>query len=146
MVHENRGLVEHIKDVTRRTARAGFVALGVDLLSRQGGTQQFNDPVSQAQAYSQTTQYERRSDLIAGLSYLKLLPNARYERIGIVGFCAGGGNVWDQPDATGTVIHHGVDQQADDVSHLSRRGTRLPQRHRPGVQRRSRLRRGQTTD
>jgi carboxymethylenebutenolidase len=95
VVHENRGLVEHIKDVTRRTARAGYVALGVDLLSRQGGTQQFTDPVMQMQAYSRTTQYERRSDLIAGLSYVKSLPFAKFNRVGMVGFCAGGGNVWN---------------------------------------------------
>ena len=43
VIHENRGLVDHIKDVTRRVASAGFVALGVDLLSRQGGTDQFTD-------------------------------------------------------------------------------------------------------
>ena len=95
VVHENRGLVEHIKDVTRRVARAGFVALGVDLLSRQGGTQQFVDPVQQSAAYGRTTPFERRSDLIAGLTYLKSLPFAQYDRIGAVGFCAGGGNVWD---------------------------------------------------
>ena len=95
VVHENRGLVDHIKDVTRRVARAGFVGLGVDLLSRQGGTQLFTDPVSQANAYSKTTQDERRADLIAGLSYIKTLPFVQANRIGTVGFCAGGGNVWD---------------------------------------------------
>src|SRR5258707_219758 len=68
VVHENRGLVEHIKDLTRRAARAGFVALGVDLLSRHGGTQQFADPVMLKQAYSRTTQYQRPSDRIACLS------------------------------------------------------------------------------
>src|SRR5574340_383258 len=47
VVHENRGLVEHIKDVTRRAARAGFIALSVDLLSRQGGVAQFPDAASQ---------------------------------------------------------------------------------------------------
>ena len=36
--HENRGLVDHIKDVTQRFAKAGYVGLAVDLLSRQGGT------------------------------------------------------------------------------------------------------------
>src|SRR5713101_8855842 len=48
VIHENRGLVDHIKDVTRRVARVGFVGLGVDLLSRQGGTQQFADAMSQS--------------------------------------------------------------------------------------------------
>ncbi|MBI1788912.1 MAG: dienelactone hydrolase family protein, partial [Acidobacteria bacterium] len=95
VVHETRGLVDHHKDVTRRVARAGFVGLGVDLLSRQGGTQKFPDPAQQTQAYGRTTQDERRADLIAGLTYLKTLGVVRYDRIGIVGFCAGGGNVWD---------------------------------------------------
>jgi carboxymethylenebutenolidase len=38
VAHENRGLTDHIRDVTRRFAKAGYVALAVDLLSRQGGT------------------------------------------------------------------------------------------------------------
>src|SRR6478672_847325 len=95
VVHENRGLVDHIKDVTRRAARAGFVALGVDLLSRQGGTAQFTDPTTQAAAYNRTTVPERLADLISSLSYIKSLPNVRFDRIGTVGFCAGGGNVWN---------------------------------------------------
>jgi carboxymethylenebutenolidase len=36
--HENRGLTPHIQDVTRRFAKAGYVGLAVDLLSRQGGS------------------------------------------------------------------------------------------------------------
>ena len=95
VIHENRGLVDHIKDVTRRVARAGFVGLGVDLLSRQGGTGQFADATAQASAYGRTTPEGRRADLIAGLSYLKTLPFVQANRIGTVGFCAGGGNVWD---------------------------------------------------
>ena len=95
VIHENRGLVDHIKDVTRRAARAGFVALGVDLLSRQGGTAQFTDPTAQAAAYNRTTVPGRLSDLISSLGYIKSLPNVRFDRIGTVGFCAGGGNVWN---------------------------------------------------
>ena len=95
VVHENRGLVDHIKDVTRRAARAGFVALGVDLLSRQGGTNQFTDPAAQGAAYNRTTVPERLADLISSLGYIKTLPNVMFDRIGAVGFCAGGGNVWN---------------------------------------------------
>jgi carboxymethylenebutenolidase len=95
VIHENRGLVDHIKDVTRRAARAGFVALGVDLLSRQGGTSQFTDPTTQAAAYNRTTVPERLSDLISSLGYIKTLPNVMFDRIATVGFCAGGGNVWN---------------------------------------------------
>jgi carboxymethylenebutenolidase len=95
VVHENRGLTDHIKDVTRRAARAGFVALGVDFLSREGGTSQFTDPTAQAAAYNRTTVPGRRADLISSLGYVKSLPNVIFDRIGVVGFCAGGGAVWD---------------------------------------------------
>ena len=95
VIHENRGLVDHIKDVTRRAARAGFVALGPDLLSRQGGTAQFTDPTTQAAAYGRTTVFERQADLISSLTYLKARPNVIFDRIGSVGFCAGGGNLWN---------------------------------------------------
>ncbi len=95
VIHENRGLVDHIKDVTRRAARAGYVAISVDLLSRQGGVQNFPDATQQTQAYGRTTQPERRADLISTLGYLKALPMVQFDRIGVVGFCAGGGNIWD---------------------------------------------------
>jgi carboxymethylenebutenolidase len=95
VVHENRGLVEHIRDVTRRVARAGFVAVAVDLLSRQGGVGQFPDPAQQTQAYGRTTTVERRMDLVGTLAYIKTTPMVQFDRIGMVGFCAGGGNIWD---------------------------------------------------
>lgn len=94
VIHENRGLVDHIKDVTRRAAKAGFVALGVDLLSRQGGTAAFAADQLTA-AYGRTLPVERRADLIAGLDFLKFNRNVVWNRIGAIGFCAGGGNVWD---------------------------------------------------
>lgn len=95
VIHENRGLVDHIKDVTRRVARAGFLGVAVDLLSRQGGIRQFPDAAQQSAAYNRTTPDQRQADLISTLDYMKHLPNIVYDRIGAVGFCAGGGNVWN---------------------------------------------------
>ncbi|HEU0122178.1 MAG TPA: dienelactone hydrolase family protein [Bryobacteraceae bacterium] len=95
VIHENRGLVEHIKDVCRRVARAGFAAIAPDLLSRQGGVGQFPEAQQQTAAYGRTVPYERRLDLIGALDYLKFTPFVHHDRIGAVGFCAGGGNVWD---------------------------------------------------
>lgn len=95
VIHENRGLVEHIKDVCRRAARAGFVAIAPDLLSRQGGVQAFPEPTQQTAAYGRTTVIERRLDLISTLDYLKYSPLCQYDRIGATGFCAGGQNTWD---------------------------------------------------
>lgn len=44
VIYENRGLLDHHKDVTRRLARAGYVALAPDLASPGGGTERFSDP------------------------------------------------------------------------------------------------------
>lgn len=95
VIHENRGLVEHIRDVTRRVARAGYVAVAVDLLSRQGGVGQFPEPTQQTAAYNRSTPAERQADLISTLDYIKRLPNIIHDRIGVTGFCAGGGNTWN---------------------------------------------------
>ena len=38
VIHENRGLLEHHKDIARRYAKAGFAAVAPDLVSREGGT------------------------------------------------------------------------------------------------------------
>jgi carboxymethylenebutenolidase len=112
VIHQNRGLVDYIADVTRRVARAGYVGLAVDLLSRQGGTQQFPDPVTQMQAYNRTTQDERRADLLASLAFMKTQPSIRPDALGAVGFCAGGGNCWDlavsSPDVAAAVVFYGA--------------------------------------
>lgn len=112
VIHENRGLVEHIKDVTRRAANAGFVTLGVDLLSRQGGTSRFPDATQQAQAYGRTVAAERLADMISAINYLKSLDYVQNDKIGAVGFCAGGGNVWNLavnlPELTAGVAFYGT--------------------------------------
>lgn len=95
VVHENRGLNQHIRDVTRRVAKAGFVAVGVDLLSRQGGTHTITDPEQQGAAYGRTTPEQRRQDMASALLTIRDQPYVRGDRLGAVGFCAGGGNVFD---------------------------------------------------
>ncbi len=110
VIHENRGLTEHIKDVTRRAARAGYIALGIDLVSRLGGTP--SDPAQQAGAYNQTTVAGRLADLQATVAYLGTQPDVRKDRIGTVGFCAGGGNVWNLAisgaETAANVVYYGT--------------------------------------
>jgi carboxymethylenebutenolidase len=44
VIHENRGLTDHIRSVAGRLAASGFSALALDLLSEEGGTAKFTDP------------------------------------------------------------------------------------------------------
>src|SRR5918911_177205 len=55
VIHENRGLVEHIKDVARRFAKEGFAALAVDLMSRIGGSEQYNGSDAATEAIKKVT-------------------------------------------------------------------------------------------
>ncbi len=89
VVHENRGLTDHIRAVAGRLAGDGYAALAVDLVSREGGTAVANDPTAALNALSEV---ELVSDLQSGLDELQArVPGAR---TGAVGFCFGGGMVW----------------------------------------------------
>jgi len=122
IVHENRGLTEHIKDVCRRAARAGFVAVAPDLLSRQGGIQAFPEATQQTGAYGRTTVIDRRLDMISALDYLKFSPLCQFDRIGALGFCAGGQNVWDLAvnleELAAVVPFYGAPPAIDDIQRL----------------------------
>lgn len=91
VIHENRGLTDHIKDVTRRIANLGYIALGVDLLSRVGGTDKFAPPADPTQAINGLKQEDINSDLLASVTYLKSQSFVK-PKLGVVGFCWGGGN------------------------------------------------------
>ena len=91
--HENRGLTAHIKDVTRRFAKAGYVALAVDLLSREGGSDKVD--IDQAPGLLSGAPPERHvADFVAGLKYLQTLETVDDARIGMTGYCFGGGITW----------------------------------------------------
>ena len=91
--HENRGLTEHIQDVTRRLAKAGFVALAVDLLSRQGGTPSLNSSDVPG-VLSSISPDLFVQDFLSGWRWLQGQDFALAERVGMTGFCFGGGVTW----------------------------------------------------
>ncbi len=114
---ENRGLVEHIRDVTRRLAKAGFAALSVDLLSRDGGTDKV-DP-AQVPGKISANPAQNVSDFQSAFSYLQTLNSVQKANIGMVGFCFGGGVTWMVaeaiPDLKAAVPFYGPNPPLADV-------------------------------
>ena len=92
--HENRGLTDYIKDVTRRLAKTGYVAVAVDLLSRQGGTAKVADPNSIPGLLGKMAPDQMVGDFQSGLAYLQGQPYVIKDRPGMIGFCFGGGVTW----------------------------------------------------
>lgn len=121
--HENRGLTDHIKDVARRYGKAGYVALAVDLLSRQGGTNKV-DPTQVPGLLGNTADTNQFvSDFKSGLQYAQTLAYARADRSGMVGYCFGGGVTWRAimgiPDLRAAVPYYGPIPPMTDVAKIN---------------------------
>ncbi|WP_242703316.1 dienelactone hydrolase family protein [Arthrobacter sp. D5-1] len=91
--HENRGLTPHIQDVARRFAKEGYVALALDLLSREGGTATM-DPDAVPGALTQAGAARHVGDFKAAFDYLNGQDFVEEGRIAMIGFCFGGGITW----------------------------------------------------
>lgn len=90
VIHENRGLNDHTRDVARRFAAAGLVALAPDALSRRGTTAKMKSVDAAREAIGTLTPAETMADLKAGLRYLEGLKGVDTKRISVIGFCWGG--------------------------------------------------------
>ena len=120
VVHENRGLNPHIKDVTRRMAAEGFIALGLDYLSPMGGT-----PADEDKGRDIIGQL-KGPDMIAygkaAVAYLKTRPDSN-GKVGAIGFCWGGGAVntlaVNEPNLNAGVAYYGGQPKAEDVPKIN---------------------------
>jgi carboxymethylenebutenolidase len=89
VVHENKGLTDHIRAVAGRLTGDGYTALAPDLLSRAGGTAAVPDATA---ALGGIDEADLVADLRSGLT--ELGRRASGASLGAVGFCFGGGMVW----------------------------------------------------
>jgi carboxymethylenebutenolidase len=119
--HENRGLTPHIQDVTRRLAKAGYVGLAIDLLSRQGGSAAVGEGnVPGVLGHIAPDQFV--TDFVSGWQYLQGQPFAQADRVGMTGFCFGGGVTWQVathvPDLLAAVPFYGPHPPLEDVPNI----------------------------
>jgi carboxymethylenebutenolidase len=119
VIHENRGLNPHIKDIARRLAKAGFAALAPDYLIKQGGTP--DDADKARDMIGTLTPADILATSKAGLAAVIANPSSN-GKSGAIGFCWGGGAVNelavnDQTLSAG-VAYYGLQPPAADVAKI----------------------------
>ena len=116
VIHENRGLNPHVKDVTRRLAKAGYIALAPDALSPLGGTPANEDEAKNL--FSQLDPQKNLNNFLKGLAYLRNRSDSN-GKTGTVGFCWGGGLAnqlaVNSPQLNAAVAYYGRQADAVDV-------------------------------
>ncbi len=116
VIHENRGLNPHIKDVARRLAAEGFLTLAPDYLSSKGGTPA--DPDKARDLTGELKPDEVLAVSRAAVAVLATHPNSN-GKVGVVGFCWGGAQAnalaVAEPTLAASVAYYGAQPKAEDV-------------------------------
>ena len=120
VVHENRGLNPYIEDVARRLATDGFMACAPDGLTSVGGYTE-NDEKSAA-LFGKVDRNKMTEDFVAAAKWLKARSDCT-GKIGVVGFCYGGGiantlAVRLGSDLNAAVAFYGAQPKAEDVAKI----------------------------
>ena len=116
IIHENRGLNPHIRDVARRMALEGFITLAPDFLSPLGGTPEDEDKARDM--FTKLDAAQTVDNAEASLMYLAKLDGSN-GKVGAIGFCWGGGVVnrfaTKSPELKAGVAYYGAQPAAADV-------------------------------
>lgn len=119
VIHENRGLNPHIRDVARRVALAGFEALAPDFLSPSGGTPSDEDKAREM--ISALDPAVTVADAVAAVKWLDGADDTN-GKTGCIGFCWGGGLAnrlaVASPDLKAAVAYYGAQPKAADVAKI----------------------------
>ena len=109
VIHEIFGLSDFIRQTTEQLAKDGFVAIAPDLLSRRGGTPA--SPDSARKLIATLNPDTVTMDLNAAAAFLKTVRAARGDRVGVIGFCWGGGQSFryatNNPNLRAVVVAYG---------------------------------------
>ena len=89
VIHEAHGLNEHIRDVTNRIANLGYVALGVDLYTREGGPPPMDDMQAVLKRLFSISDATVLGDLEGAAEHLRAREDVT-GKVGCIGFCMGG--------------------------------------------------------
>jgi len=118
IIHENRGLNEHTKDIARRYAGEGFFALAVDLVSRAGGSKA--DTAANTGALGSAKIEDLVADMKAYATYLQKMEGVKAGGIGVTGFCFGGGYAFESalasPEVKAVVPYYGICRLIDQLA------------------------------
>ena len=117
VVSDNWALDDHNRDVGRRLAKAGYVAIVPDVVSRVGGTSSFASREEVAKAINQLS-------LMGAQNYIKSQSFVQPNKIGVIGFCWGGGKTFlfttQSKDLAATVIYYGpIPKDLDAVKNIT---------------------------
>jgi carboxymethylenebutenolidase len=119
VIHENRGLNPHTKDVARRIAKAGYVALAVDALAPFGGTPDNED---EARAlFAKIEAPKNINNFLKGLEYLRSQEDSN-GKTATIGFCWGGALsnqlAVNDPQLNAAVSYYGRQPESSDVAKI----------------------------
>ncbi|OFY40067.1 MAG: carboxymethylenebutenolidase [Bacteroidetes bacterium RBG_13_44_24] len=119
VIHENRGLIPHIQDVTRRMAKEGFLALAPDALSPVGGTPE--DISNVGELFKKLNSDETTKNFVAAVKFLETHPKSN-GKVGCTGFCWGGAMTnqvaVNSPDLDAAAPYYGRQPSGEDVAKI----------------------------
>ena len=110
-ISEIWGVHEWVRDVTRRFAKAGYYAVAPELFKREGGVAQLPNIQDILKVVFAVPRKQMLGDVAATIDWAKKRPGARADRVGVTGWCWGGGVVYQvaatNPDIKAAVAWYG---------------------------------------
>jgi carboxymethylenebutenolidase len=120
IAHEAWGVHEHIKDLCRRLAKAGYYAIAPELFARHGNAAAMTTQDELRKLMGSVPDAQAMSDLDATVAFAKASGKADTAKLAVTGFCWGGRVTWlyaaHNPGLKAAVSWYGVDRPASELT------------------------------